>query len=137
MLKIIVPLTPPSQNHYMCYRVVPMNGKHQVAAYPAKEAKAWWAAVANCSDGKMLEAVKYEVAYVVYQGSGERGDVDNYSKCILDALVKASVIDSDHKVFAIHGYKLRDRESPRTEIFIREYGQLNLLSPPMPAMEDW
>lgn len=137
MLKIIVPLSPPSVNHYTKHRVMTINGQSTVSAYPAKEAKAWWAAVAACAGGQSLSANEYEIAYVVYQGSGERGDVDNYAKCLLDALVKAEVIDSDHKVFAIHGYKQRDRENPRTEIFIRECGQLNLLEPPMPNLEDW
>jgi Holliday junction resolvase RusA-like endonuclease len=137
MLKIIVPLTPPSQNHYMRYRVATMHGKPTVVAYPAKEAKAWWNAVAVAGRGRSIAAKEYEIAYVVYQGSGERGDVDNYGKCLLDSLVRAEIIDSDHKVFAMHAYKGRDRENPRTEIFIRELGQLTLLEPPMPSVEAW
>jgi len=137
MLKVTVPLTPPSVNHYMKYRVMTVHGKSTVTSYPSAEAKAWWQAVAVCFSGRAFPAKDFEVAYAVYQGANERGDVDNYSKCILDALVKAEVIDSDHKVFAMHAYKGRDRNNPRTEIFIREAGQINLLEPPMPRLEDW
>ena len=139
-LKIVVPLTPPSQNHYMCYRVATIHGKPQVIAYPAKEAKVWWRTVEAHSAGMKLDADAYEIAYVVYQGPNERGDVDNYGKCLLDSLVKSGVIDRDHKVIAIHGYKARDRENPRTEIFIRAQGQLSLLDLPMPTVaevENW
>jgi Holliday junction resolvase RusA-like endonuclease len=137
MLKIVVGITPPSVNHYMKYRVAPINGHQQVVTYPSKEAKAWWRSIEAAAAGRSIECVEYEVAYVVYQGSGERGDVDNYAKCVLDGLVKAQVFDSDHKVVAVHGYKVRDRENPRTEIFIREHGQLNLLQPSMPVVEEW
>lgn len=137
MLKVIIPLTPPSVNHYMKHRVMMVNGKSTVSSYPSAEAKAWWQAVAICFSGRSFTAKDFEIAYVVYQGSKERGDVDNYSKCIFDALVKAEVIDTDHKIYAMHGYKERDRTNPRTEIFIREAGQINLLEPPMPRLDEW
>lgn len=137
MLKIIVPITPPSTQHYMRQRVAMVHGKQMVMWYPSGEAKAWWKAVSASAAGKVLDAKGYEIAYVIYQGHNERGDVDNYAKCVLDGIVKAGVIDTDHKVIAMHAYKSRDRERPRTEIFIREIGQLNLLEPPMPTQEEW
>lgn len=136
-LKIVVPLTPPSVNHYMSERVAMVKGKPMIMKYPSKEAKAWWAAVAAYSGGRVFVAKDFEIAYVVYQGAKERGDADNYGKCVFDSLVKAGVIDSDHKIFAMHGYKTRDRSNPRTEIFIRAAGQMNLLDPPMPKLEDF
>lgn len=136
-LKIVVPLTPPSVNHYMKYRVAAMKGRATVVSYPSREAKEWWKAVAIAARGSAVDAKGYEISYVVYQGNNERGDVDNYAKCLLDALVKAQVIDSDHKVFALHAYKSRDRDHPRTEIFIRSMGQLSLIDPPMPIPEAW
>lgn len=137
MLKLVIPLTPPTVNHYMKHRVITAKGKSFVTVYPSKDAKAWWKAVDSFAGGASLEADAYEIAYVVHQGSKERGDVDNYAKCVLDALVRSQVIDSDHKVVALHSYKGRDRERPRTEIFIREAGQLNLLAPAMPSIDDW
>jgi len=136
-LKLIVPLTPPSVQHYMKQRVATINGRQMVMYYPSREAKDWWKAVSASCGGKVFEAKSYEIAYVVYQGHNERGDVDNYAKTILDGLVKSQVIDTDHKVIAMHAYKTRDRDNPRTEIFIRALGQLSLLEPPMPAVDDW
>lgn len=136
-LIVVIPLTPPSVNHYMKYRVATINGIATVMSYHSSEAKAWWKAVGVCAGGRSLDADGFEVAYVVYQGKNERGDVDNYGKCILDSIVKAGVIDSDHKVTAMHAYKSRDRANPRTEIFIRPVGQLALLEAPMPAKEEW
>lgn len=138
MLKITIYQTPPSVNHYTKYRAFqPREGKPIVTAYPGKEAKAWWKAVAFEAGDKVVDAPMYEIAYVVYQGPNERGDVDNYAKCVLDGLVKAGVISSDHLVTAVHGYKKRDRDKPRTEIFIRAAGQLALFEPAMPSIEDW
>jgi len=137
MIKLVIPLTPPTVNHYMKHRAATVKGKTLVMAYPSKDAKAWWKAVDNFTGGASLEAEAYEIAYVVYQGKNERGDVDNYAKCVLDALVRSQVIDSDHKVVALHSYKRKDRDYPRTEIFIREAGQLNLLAPAMPSLEEW
>lgn len=136
-VKILVHITPPSVNHYMKHRVATMNGQATVVAYPSREAKEWWKAVDAAAQGASVDAKGYEVAYVVHQGHNERGDVDNYAKCVLDALVRAKVIDSDHKVLALHAYKGRDRGNPRTEIFIRSMGQLSLIEPPMPAQEAW
>lgn len=136
-LTLSVSRTPPSVNHYMKQRVATINGHSTVMTYPSREAKDWWKAVHAAWFGQTLKADGFEVAYVVYQGPNERGDVDNYAKCILDALVKAEVIDSDHKVTALHAYKVRDRTNPRTEIFIRPVGQLSLLDAPMPAKDDW
>lgn len=124
MLKIVVPMEPPSANHYMKYRVMQSGGKSIVSAYPSAVAKAWWHAVRIYADGQTVEAEQYEVAYVVYQGKGSRGDVDNASKCCLDGIARAGVISNDHYVTAVHGYKFRDRENPRTEIFVAEYGHL-------------
>jgi Holliday junction resolvase RusA-like endonuclease len=137
LLKIVVHATPPSVNHYMKHRVAKINGHETVMTYPSKDAKDWWKSVEGACGGRRLEADGYEIAYVVYQGPNERGDVDNYAKCILDALVRAMVIDSDHKVTGLHAYKQRDRDRPRTEIFIRGIGQLSLLEPPMPPANDW
>ena len=120
MVKIVIPMEPPSANHYMKYRVM----GNIVSHYPSAEAKAWWHAVRIYADGQVCDAEHYEVAYVVYQGKGSKGDVDNASKCCLDGLAKAGVIRNDHYVTAVHGYKFRDRENPRTEIFVAAYGHL-------------
>jgi len=121
-LSLTIPMEPPSGNHYKSFRVI---GKH-ARWYLTKAAKAWHAAVLSEATWDFplenfvpLPGKAHEVTYAVYQGSGSRGDVDNYAKVILDGLVKAGVLKSDASVVAMHAYKFRDRENPRTEITVR------------------
>jgi Holliday junction resolvase RusA-like endonuclease len=113
---LTIPMEPPSSNHYKRYRVI---GKH-ASWYLTAKAKGWHQAVAIIAAGQSAVGSKHEISYTVFQGTGSRGDVDNYAKCILDALVKAGVLKSDASVVDLHAYKRRDRENPRTEIRIKE-----------------
>jgi Holliday junction resolvase RusA-like endonuclease len=115
-LRITIPLEPPSVNHYK--KPVYLRGGRLSYAV-TKEAKAFLDAVCIFARGQALEAEAYEVEYTVYQGKGSRGDVDNYSKCILDGLVQACVITSDAAVTDLHQHKRRDWANPRTEIVVR------------------
>lgn len=110
-MKLIIPLEPPSGNHYVRHT---RAGGH----YKTPRAIAWYEAVALMAGGESVAGRSHSVTYRVYQGFNSKGDVDNYAKCILDGLVKAHVIESDASVVEIHGYKFRDRENPRTEIEI-------------------
>lgn len=128
-LILTIPIEPPSGNHYKSFRVI---GKH-ASWYLTKQAKAWheevafaakqkigcWTADGSC-DCRIVTGKAHEITYTVYQGSGSRGDVDNYAKCILDSLVKAGVLKSDASVVSLHAHKVRDRDNPRTEIHIKE-----------------
>ena len=123
-LSLTIQMEPPSGNHYKSFRVI---GKH-ASWYLTKEAKAWHAAVKKelTEAGHELFGIipevrgnAHEITYTVYQGTGSRGDVDNYAKVILDGLVKAGVLKSDASVVAMHAYKVRDRANPRTEITVR------------------
>ena len=121
-LSLTIQMEPPSGNHYKSFRVI---GKH-ASWYLTKEAKAWHEAVDAVVAIRDFSEVcgirlsdKHAVEYTVYQGSGSRGDVDNYAKVILDGLVKAGVLKSDASVVAMHAYKVRDRINPRTEITVR------------------
>ncbi len=113
-LTLTIPMEPPSGNHYKSYRVI---GKH-VSWYLTPLAKAWHRAVAVVAGGQEVVGTAHEITYTVYQGHGSRGDVDNYAKCVQDALVKAGVLKSDASIVAMHAYKKRDRENPRTEIHL-------------------
>jgi len=115
-IKFTIPLEPPSGNHYKSFRVI---GKH-ASWYLTSQAKEWIRAVGLLAGPDMVSGDAHEITYTVYQGHGSRGDVDNYAKCILDALVKAGVLKSDASVVDLHAHKRRDRENPRTEIHIRE-----------------
>jgi Holliday junction resolvase RusA-like endonuclease len=115
MIKLIIPLEPPSVNHYK--KPVYVRGRLSYAV--TKDAKAFLDAICIFARGQALAADAYEIEYTVYQGKGSRGDVDNYSKCILDGLVRAGVIHSDAAVTDLHQHKRRDWENPRTEIVVR------------------
>jgi Holliday junction resolvase RusA-like endonuclease len=116
-VKLVIQMEPPSGNHYKNYRVI---GKF-VSWYLTKEAKAWHEVVAlACSGMEPVSGKTHEITYTVYQGAKSRGDVDNYAKMILDALVKAGALKSDASVVALHCYKKRDRIDPRTEIEVQE-----------------
>lgn len=126
-LRITVPLEPISVNHYKSMRIIaPRNGKPFISTYVTKAADSFMAAVAVCAAGRQLHSKAYAVGFCVYQGHGSRGDVDNYSKCILDGLVKAGVIHSDSAITDLSMAKRRDALNPRTEIIVREAGQLEM-----------
>lgn len=109
---ITIPLVPPSVNHYK------MRTRKGVT-FVSREAKAYKDAVYMIAHGKRLEADAYEVEVIVYQGKGDKGDVDNYAKLVLDGLVFAEVIHSDAAVTDLILRKRRSWEDPRTEIRIR------------------
>jgi Holliday junction resolvase RusA-like endonuclease len=126
-LRITVPLEPISVNHYKSMRIIqPREGKPFISTYVTKVADDYMDAVAICAAGRQIRAKAYAVAFCVYQGHGSRGDVDNYSKCVLDGLVKAGVIHSDSAITDLSMSKRRDRANPRTEIVVREAGQLGM-----------
>lgn len=114
---IVVPLEPPTVNHYK-----KNIGRNRWILTP--EAGAFLDAVVIFSRGQRIDGnpktLQYEVAFRVHQGRGSKGDVDNYSKCILDGLVRAGVIHSDAAIIDLHQSKRRDRENPRTEIWVRQ-----------------
>jgi Holliday junction resolvase RusA-like endonuclease len=106
-----VPLVPPSVNHYK------MRTKRGVT-FVSSEAKAYKQAVALFARGMEVLSDTFEVEVIVYQGKGDKGDVDNYAKCVLDGLKEAGVIHSDDAITDLHMRKRRDRNAPRTEITV-------------------
>jgi Holliday junction resolvase RusA-like endonuclease len=123
----VIHAEPPSGNHYKNFRVIDTwtmrNGQRVKRPIPqwydTPEAKTWWRLVERATDGRQLVADSYELSYIVFQGHGSRGDVDNYAKPILDGLVKAGVLRNDSLIVDFHGHKRRDRQNPRTVIVIR------------------
>ena len=120
---IVVPLVPPTVNHYVKHT---RNGRH----YVTKEAKAFKSAVALLARQQRacVEAEKYEVEAHIYLGAKQKGDVDNFAKVILDALAEAGVctgtrgVGSDARITDLILRKRRDRKAPRTEITVRPLG---------------
>lgn len=123
-VRFMVPLEPPSVNHYKRLRVI---GKH-VSTFVTKEAKEFMKALAICAAGQSVNSKQYAVAFRVYQGRKSRGDVDNYSKCVLDGLVHAGVIRSDAAIIDLRISKERDWANPRTEIVVRAADQAELFN---------
>lgn len=118
MISFTVPGTPVSVNHYARHCIV----RGQIRRYKSREAVGFAADLAYSAQGLQVRSKNgYEVSYRIYHGKGERGDIDNRAKVLLDALVSAGVIDSDAKVKRLIAEKFRDPVNPRTEIEVREY----------------
>jgi len=84
-----------------------------------KEAVAIFARGASIAPSTAAEQreVRYALYVRVFLGKGQRGDGDNFWKCVADGLTEAGVIHSDARV---KRWRLdvedTDRENPRTEI---------------------
>jgi crossover junction endodeoxyribonuclease RusA len=111
LLTFTVPLVPPTVNHYVKHT---RNGRHYVTA----EARSFKDAVGIFARGEQLNGKAYSVSFIVYLKAGQKGDVDNFAKVVLDGLVSAGVIDTDAKVKTLTITKERDVENPRTEITV-------------------
>ena len=111
-LRIMVPLVPPSVNHYVKHT---KNGRH----YVTSEGRAFKEAVCLFAKGRTLGARRYELEACIYLGHGQRGDGDNFWKVIADGLVEAQVLHSDAAVSDWIMRVRRDRANPRTEIIVR------------------
>lgn len=128
MLRIEIPLIPPTVNHYKKPALFPRKrgGPPVPGMVMTKEAKAFKAAVAVFARGETLapatesgrRKVRYMLHATVYLGKNQRGDGDNFWKCLADGLVEAGVIHSDAAVTAWHIEVARDRENPRTVVEI-------------------
>jgi Holliday junction resolvase RusA-like endonuclease len=114
---ITVPIVPPSVNHYK------MRTRKGVT-FVTEDAKTYKKAVyyhslrSSTDPERRFDGGNLSVEVVVYQGKGDKGDVDNYAKCVLDGLVEAGVIHSDAAITDLILRKRRDRENPRTEITV-------------------
>ncbi|UZX16542.1 RusA family crossover junction endodeoxyribonuclease [Thermus sp. PS18] len=86
---------PPSVNHYWAARG---NGR-----YLSPQAKAWhkeaWALLKAQRVRFTGEVAVYLMAY---PPDRRRRDLDNILKAVLDALVKAQVLEDDHQVAELH-----------------------------------
>lgn len=110
-IKFTVPLVPPSVNTYVRHA---WRGRH-VAHYRTHDADAFMAAVQVMAQGRFLSKGEYGIKLAVYLGRGQRMDIDNTLKCILDSL-KGKVIHSDAAIKHLEIDLGRDPEQPRTEI---------------------
>lgn len=119
-LRLEIPMLPPSVGTYSRHRIVqPRTGKSFVQIYPTEEAKAWWDTVASIVAGRQLRGPSLELQYIVYLPDRRRRDIDNFAKCLLDALTKCGAIEDDSLITDIHGHKRIDAANPRTVIVVK------------------
>jgi crossover junction endodeoxyribonuclease RusA len=110
-ITLTIPMIPPSVNHYVKHT---RSGRH----YKTKAAGAFENAVLIFSSHirETIEAGAVEAT--IYLGKGDKGDVDNFGKVILDSLAATKIIRSDATVTDLILRKRRDRKNPRTEITV-------------------
>ena len=107
---ISIPATPPSVNVYVRHA----RGGH----YKTPEAKAFATHVALCAGKHRNANIEAEcVEITITLGKGQRMDIDNCAKVILDSLVRCGVIRSDATIRHLVIGKCRG-ENPQTEIWI-------------------
>jgi crossover junction endodeoxyribonuclease RusA len=111
VVEIIVPLLPPSVNHYVKHT---RNGRH----YVTKEAAAFKDAVALFSKGQQIRLEAYYIEIWFNLGKGVKLDLDNAPKLVLDGLVAAGVIHSDAAVTDLTLHKRRNWKQESTQITI-------------------
>lgn len=112
-VKLVILKTPPSANHYVKH----WRGGH----YKTDEAKTFETYVALAWREAAFvppKAKSYEITMLLYLGAGQRLDIDNSPKTVLDSLVKCGALESDAKVSYLRIEKYRDRANPRTEVEI-------------------
>ncbi len=108
MICFSVPLVPPTVNHYVKHT---RAGAH----YLTREATAFKDAVALFSGNRAVSGKEFAVTITVYRAHGDRGDIDNYPKCVLDGL-KGHVFKSDAMVKRLTVILERDPRDPHTQI---------------------
>lgn len=108
-ISFTVPMVAPSVNHYVKHT---RTGRH----YVTPESDVFKRYVAQFARGAQIRWASYEVHITIYLAAKQKGDIDNFPKCVLDGMVKAEVIDSDAKVTVLVLKKFRDPGNPRTEI---------------------
>lgn len=135
---IEVPFTPPSVNHYKePIKIRRRDGTTVTSFALTAEAKAFRDTIAVFARGETLvprerkewKNVRYAITATVFLGKRQRGDGDNFWKCIADSLVNARVIHSDARVRRWQ-IEIEDgyRDSPRTLICVSLCGRTKTLA---------
>src|SRR5271166_4715784 len=84
-LSFYIPLLPPSVNHY----VVHSGGKH----IKAPETLLWQDTFALSAPKNMfVVGDRFSVTLSIILGKGDRGDVDNFPKSVLDSIATAGML---------------------------------------------
>jgi Holliday junction resolvase RusA-like endonuclease len=116
-MEIVVYDIPPSVNHYRGF-----NRKTGVW-FVRQQALNFKALVFAAAVQKkpFVSAKEYAVTADIYLPKGQRGDVDNFAKVILDSLQYAGVVENDSRIRTLSITKHQNAHTPRTEIHISPY----------------
>lgn len=113
-VKLVILKTPPSVNNYVRHIRAGFHYKTSEAkVFETYVALAWKEAEFTPPKAKL-----YGISIMLYMGHGQRLDIDNAPKVLIDSLVKVGAIKSDALVNHLVIEKCRDRERPRVEVEI-------------------
>lgn len=87
-VKIIIPMLPPSVNHYVKHVVVRGQQRH----IKTPQTEAWERDFGLFVRGQYVMGKTFAVTLRFRMGEGDGFDVDNLNKCTLDCAAKAGVI---------------------------------------------
>lgn len=118
-LHLVVPVIPPSVNHYKTF-VMNRQGRGRYIVSKAFKGFKWAVAAINAGR-QMRDSKAYCVSVVVFLGKNQRGDAANFEKGIGDGLQDAGVFSNDSRIKRYHIEVARDWQNPRTEILIEVY----------------
>jgi crossover junction endodeoxyribonuclease RusA len=112
-LEFHVPLVPPSVNMYVRHT---RTGRH----YVTSEAKAFKAAIPICASRGRVKYQYYSISICITLGKGDKLDLDNCAKVVLDGLVEGGQIHSDAAVTRLILEKKRNNLHVGTYICVWE-----------------
>jgi Holliday junction resolvase RusA-like endonuclease len=121
-LQFEIPMLPPSVNHYVQHKA---QGVHVKTA----QAKAFERDFPLFSRGGFVIGEQFSVVFHFVPGPGDKGDVDNRNKCLLDCIAKAGMLRNrkgkelsdawvKRMVVEIHDSAEERRTGPRTVVQI-------------------
>lgn len=110
-IRLSLPIPPSANRYWRTYR-----NQTVVSA----DAKAYKAGVGWQAKAVIREPLSCPIAVTlrVYRPA-KRGDLDNYSKVLLDAL-NGVAYEDDGQIVEIHAYRHDDKSNPRVEVEITE-----------------
>lgn len=110
-MNLSLPIPPSANRYWRTYR-----GATVVSA----EAKAYKTEVGWLAKAIIREPLTCPVAVTLHvYRPAKRGDLDNYSKVLLDSL-NGIAYEDDAQIVEIHAYRHDDKTNPRVEITIAE-----------------
>jgi Holliday junction resolvase RusA-like endonuclease len=137
-LSFTVPSIPVSVNHYKEPKIIKPHGSryHTLLWIESAEAQLFKLQIRQAAKFRTIspatprerDRVRYELDVKVIFGKGQRGDGDNFWKCLADGLVQCGVIHSDARVkrwIMDVDDEQREQDKPRTEITARVIGRMN------------